>query len=45
MHIDPEHKKEWNEMMTPKGVGFILGSIRTDYKFVSMHCSQVLPSC
>lgn len=32
---DPANKKEWNELMTPKGVGLILRSIKTDYKFVS----------
>lgn len=32
---DPEHAKEWMELITPKGVGLILKSITTDYKFVS----------
>jgi hypothetical protein len=32
---DPKHKAEWMELMTPKGVGLILRSIKTDYKFVS----------
>jgi len=32
-HIDPTNKKELNELMTPRGVGLILRSIRTDYKF------------
>lgn len=40
VHIDPEHKKEWSELWTPKGDGLILRSIRTDYKFVSP-CSWV----
>lgn len=35
VHIDPEHKKEWSELWTPRGEGLILRSIRTDYKFVS----------
>ncbi len=34
VHIDPEHKKEWNQLCTPIGNGLILKSIRTDYKFV-----------
>jgi hypothetical protein len=31
---DPEHKAEWKELMTSNGIGLILRSIRTDYKFV-----------
>jgi acyl-CoA thioesterase FadM len=34
VHVDPEHKREWEEISTPKGVGMILRSIRIDYKFV-----------
>ncbi|KAH7166357.1 thioesterase-like superfamily-domain-containing protein [Dactylonectria macrodidyma] len=29
----PEHRQEWLELMTPRSVGLILRSIRTDYKF------------
>ncbi|KAF7562883.1 hypothetical protein G7046_g1247 [Stylonectria norvegica] len=29
----PEHRKQWVQLMTPHGVGLILRSIRTDYKF------------
>ena len=32
---DPAHKTAWMELMSPKGVGLILRSIKTDYKFVS----------
>ena len=32
---DPTHKKEWLELMSPKSIGLILRSIKTDYKFVS----------
>ncbi|KAF6810763.1 4-hydroxybenzoyl-thioesterase [Colletotrichum plurivorum] len=31
--IDPEHADEWNAFMTPKDVGLIMRSIKTDYKF------------
>ncbi|CAN9183696.1 unnamed protein product [Alternaria alternata] len=31
--MDPQHKAEWMELMTPKSVGLILRSIKTDYKF------------
>lgn len=30
---DPAHKTAWMELMSPKGVGLILRSIKTDYKF------------
>ncbi|KAK2630365.1 hypothetical protein QTJ16_001185 [Diplocarpon rosae] len=33
VHLDPGHKKEWMESVTPNGVGMILKSMRTDYKF------------
>jgi hypothetical protein len=32
---DAAHKKQWMELITPKGIGLILRSITTDYKFVS----------
>lgn len=28
-------KEEWLELMSPRSIGLILKSIRTDYKFVS----------
>lgn len=30
---DPAHKKQWEELWTPKGDGLILRSIKTDFKF------------
>jgi hypothetical protein len=39
-HIDPQHKKEWLEALTSKGDGLILRSIKTVYKFVSLHTHQ-----
>ena len=33
---DPANKKEWLELMSPKSIGLILRSIKTDYKFVSV---------
>lgn len=34
--IDPAHRSSWEELLTPKGQGLILRSIRTDFKFVSL---------
>lgn len=33
--IDPAHGKTWAELVTPKSIGLILKSIKTEYKFVS----------
>lgn len=30
---DPKYEQEWYDLMTPKGTGLILASIRTDFKF------------
>ncbi|EON66932.1 hypothetical protein W97_06047 [Coniosporium apollinis CBS 100218] len=32
-YLDPTHKREWSELLTPRGDGLILKSIKTDYKF------------
>lgn len=34
VHIDPAHKKEWVNILSPTGIGLILKSIKVDYKFV-----------
>lgn len=33
--MDAKHRDAWEALVTPKGIGMILRSIRTDYKFVS----------
>ncbi|KAH6860180.1 thioesterase-like superfamily-domain-containing protein [Alternaria alternata] len=38
--MDPQHKAEWMELMTPKSVGLILRSIKTDYKFLRDNPSE-----
>ncbi|KAL7936471.1 Thioesterase/thiol ester dehydrase-isomerase [Trichoderma chlorosporum] len=30
---DPKYQQDWFDLMTPKGVGLILASIKTDFKF------------
>ncbi|OAA50185.1 Thioesterase/thiol ester dehydrase-isomerase [Beauveria brongniartii RCEF 3172] len=35
-HVAPEHRREFTELMSPRGIGLILASIRTDYKFVTV---------
>lgn len=34
--LDPSNKTKWQELWSNKGVGMILRSIKTDFKFVSM---------
>lgn len=36
--VAPEHRPEWLELMTPRGVGLLMKSIRTDYKMVRLTC-------
>ncbi|KAJ6017469.1 hypothetical protein N7451_000848 [Penicillium sp. IBT 35674x] len=33
IHIDPQHKKEWLNMVSSTGIGLILKSMKIDYKF------------
>lgn len=33
-HRDPKNRKQWAELMTPRGHGLILKSILTEFKFV-----------
>lgn len=45
MTKDPSQKQAWNELCTPKGgVGLILRSIRTDYKFVCIETLSQAPT-
>lgn len=34
VHVDPKHRKQWEELMTPKSVGLIMRSLKADFKFV-----------
>ena len=37
--LDPKHAGLWRGLWTPKGVGLILRSIKTEFKFVGHHHS------
>ena len=42
---DPAHRREWMELMSPRKVGLIMKSLRTEFKFVSWAVGlSVLPS-
>jgi hypothetical protein len=34
VHVDPENREQWLELMTPKSTGLIMRSIKADFKFV-----------
>ena len=34
LHIDHAHKNEWMNLVSSRGIGVILRSIKIDYKFV-----------
>ena len=36
IHIDQTNKKKWLDLLSSKGIGLILRSIKVDYKFVSL---------
>ncbi|KAJ6785054.1 hypothetical protein PWT90_05237 [Aphanocladium album] len=40
-HVAPQNQKEFRELMSPRGTGLILASIRTDYKFPMTFPDQV----
>lgn len=44
-HADQEHKKAWSTIMSPKDVGMILKSIKTDFKFVSFPRTILFEAC
>lgn len=37
---DPKYREQIAELMTPRDVGLILASIKTDFKFVSTSASR-----
>ncbi|ROV93117.1 hypothetical protein VSDG_07361 [Cytospora chrysosperma] len=41
VRVDPAHGREWAELMTPKAVGLILKSIKTDFKFPMTYPDKV----
>ncbi|KAI8961520.1 hypothetical protein F5Y11DRAFT_326074 [Daldinia sp. FL1419] len=38
--VDPGNGTRWRELMTPKGTGLIMKSIKAEYKFVRHPCSS-----
>ncbi|KAK0636383.1 thioesterase-like superfamily-domain-containing protein [Bombardia bombarda] len=42
VHVDPVHRQEWAELMSPKATGLIMRSLKADFKFVRL-CPMVYP--
>ncbi|KAF4556330.1 Hypothetical protein D9617_1g082060 [Elsinoe fawcettii] len=40
-HIDPKNNREWQQLMTSRGVGLILKSMKTDFKFPMKYPDRV----
>jgi acyl-CoA thioesterase FadM len=34
VHVDPAHREQWRELMSPKATGLIMRSLKADFKFV-----------
>lgn len=34
VHVDPAHREQWRELMSPKSTGLIMRSLKADFKFV-----------
>ena len=34
VHVDPEHRTQWRELMSPRSTGLIMRSLKADFKFV-----------
>ncbi|PTU18417.1 hypothetical protein P175DRAFT_0444161 [Aspergillus ochraceoroseus IBT 24754] len=41
VHIDPSHKEEWMNLVSSRGLGIILRSIKVDYKFPMQYPDKV----
>ncbi|KAL4811274.1 thioesterase-like superfamily-domain-containing protein [Aspergillus unguis] len=41
LHVDPDHKTEWMNLVSNRGLGLILRSIKIDYKFPMQYPDKV----
>jgi hypothetical protein len=42
VHVDPKHRDEWRDLMSPKATGLIMRSLKADFKFVGA-CPPATP--
>ncbi|KAK4203035.1 thioesterase-like superfamily-domain-containing protein [Triangularia verruculosa] len=41
VHVDPAHRQQWAELMTPKSTGLIMKSLKCDFKFPMVYPDKI----
>ncbi|KAK4191274.1 thioesterase-like superfamily-domain-containing protein [Podospora australis] len=41
VHVDPKHRQQWAELMTPKSTGLIMRSLKCDFKFPMIYPDSI----
>ncbi|KAK3685378.1 thioesterase-like superfamily-domain-containing protein [Podospora appendiculata] len=41
VHVDPEHREQWANLMTPKAIGLIMKSLKADFKFPMVYPDKI----
>ncbi|KAK3366124.1 thioesterase-like superfamily-domain-containing protein [Lasiosphaeria ovina] len=41
VHVDPAHRSEWSELMSPKATGLIMRSLKADFKFPMVYPDNI----
>ncbi|KAK4240178.1 hypothetical protein C8A03DRAFT_31747 [Achaetomium macrosporum] len=41
VHVDPEHREEWRELMSPRATGLIMRSLKADFKFPMVYPDKI----
>ncbi|KAK4162791.1 thioesterase-like superfamily-domain-containing protein [Cladorrhinum sp. PSN259] len=41
VHVDPKHRQEWAELMTPVSTGLIMRSLKADFKFPMVYPDKI----
>ncbi|KAK4645727.1 hypothetical protein QC761_204110 [Podospora bellae-mahoneyi] len=41
VHVDPKHRQQWAELMTPKSTGLIMKSLKCDFKFPMVYPDKI----
>ncbi|KAK3995595.1 thioesterase-like superfamily-domain-containing protein [Cladorrhinum sp. PSN332] len=41
VHVDPKHRQQWAELMSPKSTGLIMRSLKADFKFPMVYPDKI----
>ncbi|KAK4100164.1 hypothetical protein N658DRAFT_497625 [Parathielavia hyrcaniae] len=41
VHVDPQHRRQWRELMTPRSTGLIMRSLKADFKFPMVYPDRI----